>query len=118
MVKSFFPEPPKIFSKQGTIHKRTCVETPQQNGIAGRKHRHIFKCGSMSRFQAHLPLTFWEECVITATYLINRISSPSIYNISLFECLYQQAPHYDHLWVFGCLCYTHTTSTHRDKFQP
>jgi len=30
-----------FFSSKGIIHQTTCVETPEQNGIAERKHQHI-----------------------------------------------------------------------------
>jgi hypothetical protein len=29
-----------FFHDHGILHERTCVDTPQQNGVAERKHRH------------------------------------------------------------------------------
>lgn len=31
----------KLFKDMGIIHQRTCPYTPQQNGVAERKHRHV-----------------------------------------------------------------------------
>ena len=30
-----------FFDSKGIIHQTTCVETPEQNGIAERKHQHL-----------------------------------------------------------------------------
>ncbi|CAL8990607.1 unnamed protein product [Prunus brigantina] len=106
-----------FFQTQGIEYQRTCVYTPQQNGVVERKHRHMLIVARALRFQSHLPLSFWGECVLTAVYLINCLPSPLLSTKSPFELLYNHPPSFDHMRVFGCLCYaTVVHPTH--KFDP
>ncbi|KAK6792050.1 hypothetical protein RDI58_011131 [Solanum bulbocastanum] len=75
-----------LFNSFGIIHQSTCVHTPQQNGIAERKHRHFLKMAKALRFQAHIPLKFWGECVSTAAFLINRLPSTLLSKIHPMRC--------------------------------
>jgi len=104
------------FLQQGRIIQTSCTGTPQQNGRVECKYKHILKMAQALRFQGHLPLQFLGECVLTVDYLINKTPSMVLNGKSPYEVLYGKAPSYEHLWVFGPLCYAHNQKTKRDKF--
>lgn len=104
------------FKDHGILHETSCAYTPQQNGRAERKHRHILNISRALRFQANLPIEFWGECVLTAAHLINRTPSPLLKNRTPFEILHGQPPEISHLRVLGCLAYAHNKNTKGDKF--
>jgi len=68
------------------------------------------------RFQAHLPLEFWGECALAATYLINRTPSPILKGKTPYEILFDAQPTCDHIKAFRCLCYAHKYQRQKDKF--
>nr|XP_009795207.1 PREDICTED: uncharacterized protein LOC104241936 [Nicotiana sylvestris] len=111
-------EATKLFQSKGIIHQRTCPYTPQQNGVVERKHKYLLETARALLFQSKLPLRYWGECVLCATYIINRLSSNSINNKTPYELLYKRKPKYSHLKSFGCLCYPTVPIPHRDKFNP
>ncbi|CAL1377952.1 unnamed protein product [Linum trigynum] len=104
------------FEEHGIILQTSCTDTPQQNGVVERKHRHLLDTARALRFHANLPLKFWGECVLTAAYLINRMPLVPIGNRSPFQILFDRLPKYDHLRSYGCLVYARDTHQHLHKF--
>ena len=60
------------FKDNDIIHHYSCVNTPQQNGIAERKNRHLLEVACTLMFQSNVPKHFWGEAILTATFLIDR----------------------------------------------
>ncbi|PKU80787.1 Retrovirus-related Pol polyprotein from transposon TNT 1-94 [Dendrobium catenatum] len=102
----------------GINHQISCPYTPEQNGAAERKHRHLIETTRTLLSTASVPYIYWPEAVATAAYLINRMPSKTIHNCTPFELIYHTKPDYSNLRVFGCECFPLLPSHKRHKFQP
>ena len=73
----------KLFcSSHGIMHKFSCPHTPQQNGVAERKHRHVVECALTMLSHSKLPQSYWSYLVSTAVHIINRLPTPNLHNQS------------------------------------
>jgi hypothetical protein len=103
---------------KGIIHQVSCPHTPEQNGIYERKNRHLRETAVTLLQNAYLPPLFWYHACDIATYLINRMPTPTLNMASPFESLYHQIPPVDMLRVFGCACYPLMTPYRANKLHP
>ncbi|PKU73789.1 Retrovirus-related Pol polyprotein from transposon TNT 1-94 [Dendrobium catenatum] len=108
----------KYFRQLGIQHQYTCPYTPAQNGVAERKHRHILETVRTLLTDAHLPHVLWVEALLTAVYLINRLPTRTLNNISPYHCLFRKPPSYNHLKIFGSLCYPWLKPYQNSKLSP
>lgn len=89
--------------------------TPEQNGLAERKHRHIEEMGLTLLTQAQLPPSLSLEAFSTAVYLINRLLTPCLVSVPPMRFFLGSVPDYTHLRLFGCACYPYLGAYRKDK---
>jgi hypothetical protein len=108
-----------FFHSLGITRRVSCPHTHQQNGSAERKHRHIVETDLALLAHAFMPLKFWDEAFLTATYLINRMPTHVIDNKCPLERLFNTPPNYSLLRIFGCACWPHLRpySKHKLSFR-
>lgn len=94
-----------FFQRIGIAHKVSCPHAHQQNGAAERKHRHIVEVGLSLLANTSMPLKYWDEAFLTATYLINLLPSKVIGYETPMERLLHEKLNYNSLRVFGCACW-------------
>ena len=107
---------------QGIIHQTICLYSPQQNGVAERKNRHLLEMVRATLFEANMPLYFWGESHTTASYIINRIPSRNLDFHTPLKTINQSlsSPCTPNLppKVFGCTAFVHISKHTRHKLQP
>jgi hypothetical protein len=86
-------------------HLVSCPHTYQQNGVAECKHRHIVEIGLELLAHVSMPLKYWDESFLAATYLINRTPSELISYDTPLHKLIGATPDYSHFGVFRCVCW-------------
>ncbi|KAJ3708372.1 hypothetical protein LUZ61_012077 [Rhynchospora tenuis] len=100
------------------VHQITCPYTPEQNGVAERKHRHVIELSLATISHASIPLTLWDEVFSSIVYLINRLPPSNSTDLSPYELLFQRSPNYLELRVLGSLCFPFTRPYNQHKLQP
>ena len=59
--------------EQGIQRKYSCRSTPQQNGVAKRKNRHIVEVTRAMLNEKKMPDYFQAEAIATTVYIMNKI---------------------------------------------
>ena len=97
----------------------SCPYTPQQNGLAERKHRHLTELGLSMLFQGKVPQRHWVEAFYTANFLSNLLPHTAVADAkSPYELLYKTKPDYQALRTFGCACFPTLRDYAQHKFDP
>ena len=105
-----------FMSQHGILHQSSCAHTPQQNGVVERKNRHLVETARTLLLHSHVLFRFWENVVLTACYLINRMPSSILHYQIPHSLLFPTQPLYFlPSRVFGCTCFIHTLTPGQDK---
>ncbi|RVW15373.1 Retrovirus-related Pol polyprotein from transposon TNT 1-94 [Vitis vinifera] len=105
-----------FMSHHGILHQSSCAHTPQQNGVAERKNRHLVETARTILLHSNVPFRFWGDAVLTACYLINRMPSSVLHDQIPHSLLFPDQPLYFlPPRVFGCTCFVHILTPGQDK---
>ncbi|KAJ9683729.1 hypothetical protein PVL29_019345 [Vitis rotundifolia] len=116
-AREYFSTPFTSFmSHHGILHQSSCAHTPQQNGVAERKNRHLVETARTILLHSNVPFRFWGDAVLTACYLINRMPSSILHDQIPHSLLFPDQPLYFlPPRVFGCTCFVHILTPGQDK---
>jgi hypothetical protein len=106
-----------FLAAHGIIFHLSCPYTSPQNGKAGRVLRTLNNCVRTLLIQASMAPSYWAEALAAATYLLNWRPSSINHEIP-YAWLHKTPPSYEHLLVFGCLCYPNLQATSPHKLAP
>lgn len=106
-----------VLESLGIEFRHPCPYTHQQNEKSKRKHRHISELGITLLASANLPQKIWRDAFVTAVYLINRLPTPSLQNVTPFQVLFKTSPDYKFLKTFGCSCFPYLRPYNSSKLQ-
>lgn len=107
-----------FLAKHGIAFQLSCPYSSPQNGRAERIIRTLTEGLHSLLFHASLSPKFWPDALATITYLLNRRPCRPHQLTTPFELLHGSPPSYQHLRVFGCLCYPNTTASSPHKLAP
>jgi IS30 family transposase len=101
-----------FFQEKGISHQSSCRDTPQQNGIAKRKNKHLLEVARAIMFYMNIPKYLWGDAILTASYLINRMPTRVMHYITPLDCLKKEFPASRitselPLKNFGCTVFVH-----------
>lgn len=88
--------------------------TPQQNGVAERKNRHLVEMTRSLLLDAGLKSSYWGEAIMTAIYLQNRLPT-SATGKTPYELWFGKKPTFHHLKIFGSQAYVFIPKEKRKK---
>lgn len=107
-----------FFDKLGIKHERSCIETPQMNGVAERINRTLMDLVRSMLTSTKLPPSFWAEATSAAAYVKNRMIHANLENRVPEGIWNEKPPSVKHLKAYGCLAYAHLPQQGRRKLDP
>ena len=95
-------------TSMGIIHQSSCSYTPQQNGVAERKNRHLLEVARCLLLQMNVPKVFWGDAVLTSYFLINRMLFAILHGQSPFFLIHPTTAIFGvPPRIFGCVAFVH-----------
>ena len=89
-AKEYLSRPFSSFmSSYEILYQPSCAYTPQHNGVAKHKNRHLVETTRTLLFHHKVPQCFWGTATLAACYLINRMPSSILHDEIPHSILFQ-----------------------------
>ena len=90
-----------MFSKNGYTLQKTATDSTSQNGMAERPHQTLAAMVRCLSYSASLPVTFWADALVYATYVNNRLYHSGIQDIPYTVWTGSRKANLQHLRALG-----------------
>ena len=116
MPKNIFLHPLfHLCPNMGSFISLLMLNTPQQNGVAERKNRHLIETARTLLLHYHVPFRFWGVIVLTTCYLNNRMPSSMLHDQISYSLLFpDQLLYFLSPRVFSYSCFVHILTPGQD----
>ncbi|CAN6871207.1 unnamed protein product [Brassica oleracea] len=106
------------FCEQAGIKRHlTAPYTPQQNGVVERRNRTLMEMTRSIVKHFRLPNYLWGEAVRHSTYVLNRVATRVLKDVTPYEAYRGSKPNLSHLRTFGCIGYAKVVNPHLKKLE-
>jgi transposase InsO family protein len=110
-----FNEFENYLCQHGIQHQTTIPYNPQQNGVAETMNMNLSNMVRSMMFFKNVKLMCWDDAILCAVYVKNKIPSHALGNKTPYEMWYGRIPSVRHLRVFGSTCYALIPKEQRNK---
>ncbi|KAD6454733.1 hypothetical protein E3N88_09439 [Mikania micrantha] len=90
---------------EGIMRQLTAPYSPQQNGVIERRNKTILEMTRSLLKTMKVPNSFWGEAARHSVYLLNRLGTKAVRNMTPYKAWKGKKPTLHHLKVFGCVAY-------------
>ena len=104
-------------AEKGIARQLTIPYMLQQNGVTERRNRTLLDMVRLMMAQAKLPISFWGDALMTASYILNRVPSKSVPSTP-YEVWKGATPDLNVICSWGCATYVHNFSHEYGKLGP
>ena len=107
----------ELCEEKGIVRQLIIPRIPQQNGVAKRKNQILLDMVRSMMEQVNLPISYWGDALLTATYILNRVPSKSIQSTP-YELWTGRKPELGNMRPWGSAAYVHNASHEHGKLGP
>lgn len=101
--------------EQGILRHFTAPYKPQQNCVVEHRNRMVVAIKRSMLNERNMSAQYWGEAVRYAVYVLNKLPTISLSELTSYEAWFERNPSVDYLKIFGCLAYVKIHDPHTRK---